>query len=217
MSRRILVACIGNIFLGDDGFGVAVARKLLQCPLPDGVCVVDFGIRGMDLVYALLEDHDLLILVDTVQRGEAPGTLYLIEPQLDQDTPVSLDTHSMDPVKVLGLAHALGAQPTPTYLVGCEPETLAGADEEEVLVQLSAPVEAAVDEAVRMVEALLSTGSADVSSATFGHAIQSRHSTGNSAPGAVLPGVPGAIPAHGNPASQDPQPAAAGVLPAIQP
>jgi hydrogenase maturation protease len=155
MSRSTLVACIGNIFLADDGFGVAVARRLLQRPLPEGVRVVDFGIRGMDLVYALLENHDLLILVDTVQRGEPPGTLYLIEPELDQDAPVSLDTHGMDPVTVLGLARALGARPTPTYLVGCEPGILADASEEEVLVQLSAPVEAAVDEAVRMVEDLL--------------------------------------------------------------
>ena len=170
MSGRILVACIGNIFLADDGFGVVVARRLLQRRLPEGARVVDFGIRGMDMVYALLEDHDLLILVDTVQRGEPPGTLYLIEPQLDQEAPVSLDTHGMDPVKVLGLARALGARLTPTYLVACEPERLAGSEEEEVLVQLSPPVEAAVDEAVRMVEWLLRTDSLDLRLRSDGHA-----------------------------------------------
>ncbi len=155
MTPRILVACIGNIFLGDDGFGVEVARRLAARPLPARTRVVDFGIRGMDLVYALLEDYDAVIFVDAAPRGEPPGTLYLIEPRIEQDGEVTLATHGMDPVKVLKLAWALGAKPTRTYLVACEPAVLGSEDDEDVLVELSAPVRAAVDEAVRMVESLL--------------------------------------------------------------
>ncbi|MDB5074490.1 MAG: hydrogenase [Chloroflexi bacterium] len=155
MTPRILVAGIGNIFLGDDGFGVEVVRRLAQRPLRSGVQVKDFGIRGMDLVYALLEEHDALVLVDTASRGEPPGTLYLIEPQVQEGTAVALDAHGMDPVKVLALARALGARRIPTYLVACEPEVLLADDDEEVLAQLSEPVQAAVDEAIRMVESLL--------------------------------------------------------------
>ena len=156
MPQRILVAGIGNIFFGDDGFGVAVARRLAQRALPDGVQVVDFGIRGMDLAYALLEDYDAVILVDAAPRGEKPGSLYLIEPPMDQDGEVALDTHGMDPVKVLALARVLGARPTRTWLVACEPGFLvAGEDYEDVLVELSAPVQAAVEEAVSMVESLV--------------------------------------------------------------
>src|SRR5438270_9766818 len=103
--RRILIACIGNIFLGDDGFGVEVAQRLSSRKYPEGVQVIDFGIRGMELAYTLLDDYDTLILVDTVPRGSQPGTLYLIEPDLTGIDPgqgveagrVALDAHSMDP------------------------------------------------------------------------------------------------------------------------
>src|SRR5579884_4296763 len=81
-TKRILIACIGNIFLGDDGFGVEVARRLMHRQYPEGVQVRDFGIRGIDLAYAMLEDYDSLVLVDAVPRGSPPGTLYLIEPDL---------------------------------------------------------------------------------------------------------------------------------------
>jgi len=155
MTERILVAGIGNIFLGDDGFGVEVARRLAERHLHAGVRVVDFGIRGMDLVYALLEDHDAVIFVDAAPRGEPPGTLYLIEPHIEQDGEVTFATHGMDPVKVIKLARALGARPARTYLVACEPAVLGGEDDEDVLVELSAPVRAAVDEAVKMVESLV--------------------------------------------------------------
>ena len=157
MSRRILVAGIGNIFLGDDGFGVEAARRLAQCPLPDGVEVVDFGIRGLDMAYALLEEYDALIFLDAAVRGEPPGTLSLIEVQAGQEGEVTIDAHGMDPVKVLALAHALGAKPTPTFVVACEPElVLDGETSEDVLVDLSEPVRGAVDEAVRMVQSLVS-------------------------------------------------------------
>jgi hydrogenase maturation protease len=104
----------------------------------------------------LLEDYDAVILVDAAPRGEKPGTLYLIEPQMDQDGAVALDTHGMDPVKVLALARALGARPTRTWLVACEPGRLVdGGDSADVLVELSAPVQAAVEEAVTLVESLV--------------------------------------------------------------
>lgn len=154
MTPRILVAGIGNIFLADDGFGVEVVRRLARRPIPEGVRVVDFGIRGMDLAYALLEEHDALVMVDTVSRGGEPGTLYLIEPRLE-GIEATLDTHGMDPVKVLGLALALGAHLARTYLVACEPAVLGGDDEAAIVVGLSDPVLAAVDEAVGMVESLL--------------------------------------------------------------
>ena len=154
-TGSILVAGIGNIFLGDDGFGVEVARRLTERALPDTVRVVDFGIRGIDLVYALLEDYDAIIFVDAAPRGEPPGTLYLIEPCIEQDGEVTLATHGMDPVKVIKLARALGARSARTYLVACEPAVLGSEDDEDVLVELSPPVRAAVDEAVMMVESLV--------------------------------------------------------------
>jgi hydrogenase maturation protease len=153
---RVLVAGIGNIFLGDDGFGPAVARRLAQRPLPEGVQVVDFGIRGMDLVYALLDEYDAVILVDLAPRGETPGTLSLIEPRLDQMGGVDLDAHGMDPVKVLTLARAMGAPPNRTFLVACEPGRVIDLDSgEEMVMALSEPVQAAVAGAGAMVESLV--------------------------------------------------------------
>jgi hydrogenase maturation protease len=156
MSRRILVAGIGNVFLGDDGFGVEVVGRLSERELPEGVEVVDFGIRGMDLAYALHEDYDLVVFVDATPRGGKPGTVYLIEPEIEDDGEVSLDTHGMDPAKVIKLARTLGARPTRTLVVGCEPQSVvSGEDYNEMLMELSEPVRAAVEEAVEMVESLV--------------------------------------------------------------
>lgn len=162
-TRRILIACIGNIFLGDDGFGVEVARKLASRNYPEGIQIVDFGIRGMDLAYSLLDEYDTLVLVDTIARGGQPGTLYLLEPDLTNMTPekggeagrVALDTHSMDPVKVLAYARTLGAQPMHTLLVGCEPASFGTEDPTEIPMGLSEPVQAAVDEAVKMIDSVV--------------------------------------------------------------
>ena len=164
-AKRVLIACIGNIFLGDDGFGVEVAQRLHSRKTkqyPQGVEVVDFGIRGMDLAYTLLDDYDMLILVDAVPRGGPPGTLYLIEPKLpgadSEQGPTAgkatPDAHSMDPVKVLAFARTLGARPIHTLLVGCEPTPL-GDDYIEMHMGLSDPVQAAVDEAVKMIDSLV--------------------------------------------------------------
>lgn len=162
--ERILVACIGNIFMGDDGFGVEVAQQLRTKQYPRGVKVVDFGIRGMELAYTLLDDYDILLLVDAISRGGQPGTIYLIEPDLTNMTAekgaeagrVGLDAHSMDPVKVLAFARTLGAQPIPTFLVGCEPAVLgSGGDYEEMQMGLSEPVQKAIAEAVQMIDTLI--------------------------------------------------------------
>jgi hydrogenase maturation protease len=152
-ARRVLVAGIGNVFMGDDGFGVEVARRLAERAPRPGVDVRDFGIRGMDLVYALA-GYDVAILVDATPRGEAPGTVTLIEPELDPGA-VALDTHGMDPVKVLALAARLGPVPERVLVVGCEPATRMTGDEEDVVVEISPPVRAALDDAVALVESVL--------------------------------------------------------------
>jgi hydrogenase maturation protease len=165
--RRILIACVGNIFLGDDGFGVEVAQRLMNRETkqyPQGVQVADFGIRGIDLAYTLLDDYDTLVLVDAVSRGGPPGTLYLIEPDLAGIDPekgveagrAAMDAHSMDPVKVLAFARALGARPIHTLLVGCEPAVFSESEDyAEMQMGLSEPVQTAIDEAVMMIDSLV--------------------------------------------------------------
>jgi hydrogenase maturation protease len=151
--QRILVAGVGNVFLGDDGFGVALAGRLAAHDLPAGVEVVDFGIRGMDLAYAM-DGYDAVVLLDATPRGEAPGTLYVIEPETD-GAAVAVDAHGMDPVKVLALARALGGSPPRTLVVGCEPQTRMTGEEDEIVAELSEPVRAALDDAVHVVDSVL--------------------------------------------------------------
>lgn len=159
MKPRILVAGIGNIFKADDGFGVEVIRAFSDFPQDECVQVVDFGIRGLDLAYTLLDgDYDLVILVDAVQRGGRPGTLYVIEPDFgsssrDQDEKIAVETHGMHPAQVLGWVSSLEARLGAVRLVGCEPAELAS--DEELKMGLSGPVKAAVPEAVRTVEELI--------------------------------------------------------------
>jgi len=150
---RILVAGIGNVFLGDDGFGVEVVARLDGRALPEGVEVADFGIRGFDLAYALMDGPDAAILVDALPRGEAPGTLFVLEPDLDDlDGPAALDSHAMNPAAVLAMVRQQGGAVPPTWIVGCEPAVLDpdGAGH----MGLSEPVAAAVDEAAAMVASL---------------------------------------------------------------
>lgn len=159
MTRgSILVAGIGNIFLGDDAFGVEVVRRLATRRLPEGVRVVDFGIRGFDLAYALLDGDEAAILIDATPRGGPPGTLYVIEPELDgleeQGAPEeTVEAHTMDPVKVLRLVKAMGGQPKRVLVVGCEPATLDA--DENGQIGLSESVRAVVDEAVTLVESVI--------------------------------------------------------------
>jgi hydrogenase maturation protease len=153
-GARILVAGIGNVFLGDDGFGVALADRLARRTLPAGVEVVDYGIRGMDLAYAMQDGYDAVVLLDATPRGEAPGTLYVIEPE-DEGDGQELEAHGMDPVKVLALARVLGGTAPRTLIVGCEPQTRMSAEDPDLVADLSEPVRLALGEAETLVESLL--------------------------------------------------------------
>jgi hydrogenase maturation protease len=154
---RILVAGIGNIFLGDDGFGVEVAQQLAQGSFPASVRVADFGIRGFDLAYALQDGYETTILIDAFPHGQPPGTVYVVEPDLN-DPAASLpqasfvEPHAMNPMNVLRMATAMHGPLKRVLLVGCEPGTFGGDDGQ---MGLSAPVQAAVHEAVRVVEKLV--------------------------------------------------------------
>jgi hydrogenase maturation protease len=125
---------------------------------PESVTVIDFGIRRLDLAYAMLDDPEVVLLVDAVARGGAAGALYVIEPELDPPAEISddedlIEAHSMDPVKVLRLAMRMGARPGRVFLVGCEPGALPA--DVELMVEMSAPVRAAVDDAVGLVAGLV--------------------------------------------------------------
>lgn len=155
MNRpRLLIAGIGNIFLGDDAFGVEVVQRLAQRPLPEDVRVVDFGIRGLDLAYALLDGYESVILVDALPRGGVPGTIYVLEPEYrPSDRPAApLEMHRLDPVKVLHLAASMGANVRRLLVVGCEPTP----GEEDMHDGLSDPVRLAVEEAISLIESLAS-------------------------------------------------------------
>jgi hydrogenase maturation protease len=158
MKPSILIAGVGNIFLGDDAFGVETAHALTLRQLPDGVKVVDYGIRGFDLAYALLDSWDAVILVDALPRGGSPGTLYMLEPDLSamkdsQSAGIEMNPHGMDPLHVLQLAFSMGEVNAKVYVVGCEPEDFG--DELEGRMGLSATVQASIEQAVAMVEDLV--------------------------------------------------------------
>jgi hydrogenase maturation protease len=155
---RVLVACVGNIFLGDDGFGTEVAAVLRGRArdgraLPEGVHVEDFGIRSVHLVYELLNGYDVLVLVDTVAQQDGPaGTLYVIEPELaprdrgaDPLPEVMLDAHDLSPGGVMTLVPTLGGSVDRIVVVGCQPGSL------EEGIGLTAQVRAAVEPAADLV------------------------------------------------------------------
>ena len=157
LAPSILIAGIGNIFLGDDAFGVEVAQRLAGRKLPERVKVVDFGIRGFDLAYALLDGSDVTILVDACPRGGTPGTLYVIEPDLNalnssEAEASAVDAHSMNPMNVIRMAKSMGGDLKRILLVGCEPATLGP---EEGQMGLSESVAAVVDEAAKTIEMLV--------------------------------------------------------------
>ncbi len=157
VPRRVLIAGIGNVFMADDGFGVAVAAELVGRSLPAGVEVVDFGIRGMDLAFALQRDYAVAVLVDAMPRGAAPGTLALIEPDVAGVAAAGgIDAHSMDPAKVLGLVQRLGGCTCRILVLGCEPEIVVNGDSpEDMSMELSDSVRRAVPEAAAMIERLV--------------------------------------------------------------
>jgi hydrogenase maturation protease len=149
----VLVAGIGNIFLGDDGFGVEVVRHLEATLRPDdvpnGVTIADYGIRGVHLSYELLNDYQALVLVDAMPMGEAPGTVAIFEPDIESVEATSADAHSMSPAVVLGLLAGMGGHVPRILVVGCEPLTL------EEGIGLSEPVAAAVAPAADTVRTVL--------------------------------------------------------------
>jgi hydrogenase maturation protease len=151
-SPRVLVAGIGNLFLGDDGFGCEVARALASRPQRDGVAVRDFGTRGVDLAYELGEGWSAVIFVDAAQRGGEPGTLYVLDPDA-LGAASAMDGHTLRLHQLLPTARQLGALPPQLRLVACEPATLEGPD---AGVGLSPAVAAAVQPAVALVESLVS-------------------------------------------------------------
>jgi len=155
MNGRLLIAGVGNIFLGDDGFGVEVASRLASAGLPDWAHVVDYGIRGMHLAYDLANGYESMILIDATARGGEPGTIYVIEPDLSAvqeagtagpaaESPL-FNAHGMQPDVVFGMLGMLDAGAREVLVVGCEPASL------DYGIGLSEPVEAAVGEAVRVV------------------------------------------------------------------
>ncbi|SDM82127.1 hydrogenase maturation protease [Allokutzneria albata] len=151
MTARVLVAGIGNVFLGDDGFGVEVVHRLSDVELPRWVRVVDYGVRGMHLAYDLAATgYELTIMVDATARGDEAGTVYVVE--LDTAPSArrpSLDAHGMQPDVVLDLVGLLGGEPRRVLLVGCEPAVL------DHRMGLSPAVERAVGTAVRAVADLV--------------------------------------------------------------
>lgn len=158
MRQRVLIACIGNIFLGDDAFGCEVAKLLAARPLPDDVKLVDFGIRSFDLAYALMDGYETTIFVDASPRGGLPGTIYVIEPddaQIDAiDTQSMLfEPHGMNPMKVLSMVKSLGGDFNKIVVVGCEPQFTG--EDGEGFMGLSEPVQASLTKAVEVVESLI--------------------------------------------------------------
>ena len=152
VSGRTLVAGVGNVFLRDDAFGVEVIRLLAGRPVPDGVVVKDFGIRGVHLAYELLDGCDLFVLVDAAERGQPPGTVTVLEVEVPDaaalDGPV-MDAHSMTPDGIFTLLASLGGRPGRSLVVACEPADVSAG------MGLSEPVLAALPDAVRTVEEIL--------------------------------------------------------------
>lgn len=159
MTGRTLVAGVGNIFLGDDGFGVEVARRLAGAGLPDRVTVADYGISGMHLAYDLADGYDTAILIDAAPRGQQPGTITVLEIEPGQrarpetggaaEASRLLDAHGMQPDVVLGMLGLLGAKAGRILVIGCEPASTG------YQIGLSDAVSAAVDKAARIVMDLI--------------------------------------------------------------
>lgn len=154
---KVLVAGLGNIFRGDDAFGVEVAQRLLQTKVQAEVQVVDFGIRGYDFAHALLDGgYNGVIILDAIRRGGRPGTLYLIEPDLDAlsaNSEPGIEPHSMDPLRVLQWVKSQGGKFEFLRLIACEVYEI-GSDE-DMIMELSPPVAGAIDEALRITHSVV--------------------------------------------------------------
>lgn len=148
---KILIAGMGNVFHGDDGFGCEVIRAISQIEFPCDVTVRDFGTHSYDLAYALSDGYDIKILVDAVPQKYAPGTVYLIEPdlhRLDEMKSSEINSHALDPIAALQLARSIGTLEGKFYIVGCEPAAL---EDDNGEIALSAPVRNAVPEAIKVI------------------------------------------------------------------
>lgn len=167
---RVLIACIGNIFLGDDAFGCEVARCLAQRRLPEEVELTDFGIRSYDLAYALMDGYETTVFVDATPRGGTPGTVYVIEPDREEIEKIeggetSFEPHGMNPMKVLSMVKTLGGNLNRIVVVGCEPAFIG--ENDDGYMGLSEPVAAAVEKAADIVESVVAR-SLERQSATAG-------------------------------------------------
>jgi hydrogenase maturation protease len=154
MTGRTLVAGVGNVFLGDDAFGCEVVRRLATHPVPDGVQIRDFGIRGVHLVYDLLDGCDLFVLVDAAARGEPPGTVSVLEVEVPDPATLTgpvMDAHDLTPDAIFALLASLGGRPGRCLVVACEPADVSAG------MGLSEPVRAALPHAVRTVEEILAS------------------------------------------------------------
>jgi hydrogenase maturation protease len=151
---KILVAGVGNIFLGDDAFGVEMVQRLRAVALPPEVTLADFGIRSFDLAYAMADGYDVIILLDATSRGDSPGTVSLVEPEVEGFGGIGqpLDAHSTNPERALQIASSLGGQLGHLYVIGCEPGVL---ETEDGQLGLSEQVEAAIPNAIQMLLTLL--------------------------------------------------------------
>jgi hydrogenase maturation protease len=156
---RALVAGVGNVFFGDDGFGCEVARRLGAALAPDGVVVADFGIRGVHLAFELSSGYDVVIIVDAVRRGGRAGTLYVIDPALEPDAAKIADAHGVDLGTVLAMARTLGSSPHRLFVIGCEAGDLGDH------IGLSAPMRQAIEPAMALVQSLLRDGAQAVGGA----------------------------------------------------
>ncbi len=162
MTERALVAGFGNLLLGDDGFGVEVVRRMAEGPLPDGAELLEVGIGGMELVYALMNGCGRLVIVDAVRRGHPPGTVFVFQPT-EADLAIGSDTeinpHLTEPTRAMKVAKKLGYLPDDVTIVGCEPERC------DLDLTLSPSVRAAVDRAAVRVREVLAGSDASSRSA----------------------------------------------------
>lgn len=161
VAGRVLIAGVGNIFFADDAFGVETVRRLTEKQLPQNVDVMDFGIRGYDLAYAIMHDYDAVILIDAIQRGKRPGTISVLDLNGDIETfsrksshleTEIVNAHGLDPYQVVQMAKRFGGQMPRVFLVGCEPQTL----ESDDVFGLSSIVLASIPRAIVAIESLLS-------------------------------------------------------------
>jgi len=147
--KNILIACLGNIFYGDDAFGVEAAKILAEKDLPENVKLVDFGIRGIDLAFELINDYELVILVDTIKLGAEKGSLFVLEPKSGENETGNF-THDLTPTKAMHIASRLKTKPKKMLLIGCEPVNLEFND--EMSEEVKSTVEKAVEKILEIIE-----------------------------------------------------------------